>query len=59
MIDVEVLNDSVLQVRTYVMDPYKLVKDYVTGISRQDIENVLDGDLDEFMRERLVCLNGH
>ena len=34
------------QIRNYVLHPYKLVKDIRTNIERNDVENVLNGDLD-------------
>ncbi|MEI7579065.1 MAG: peptide chain release factor 2 [bacterium] len=37
------------QIRNYVLQPYKLVKDLRTGIERTDPENILDGDLDELI----------
>lgn len=37
------------QIRSYVMQPYQLVKDLRTGIEKGNITAVLDGDLDEFM----------
>lgn len=37
------------QIRNYVLHPYKLVKDLRTGIERTDPENVLDGDLEQFI----------
>lgn len=37
------------QVRTYIFDPYKMVKDLRTGIETENIESVLDGDLDIFL----------
>ena len=37
------------QIRSYVMQPYKLVKDLRTGEENTNIEKVLDGDLDKFI----------
>lgn len=41
------------QIRNYVMQPYKLVKDTRTGHENHDVEGVLDGDLDEFVEAYL------
>lgn len=41
-------------VRSYVLDPYELVKDLRTGVSTTDAQAVLDGDIDMFMVERLL-----
>jgi len=38
------------QIRSYVLHPYKLVKDHRTGFTSSQAETVLDGDLDEFMK---------
>ena len=37
------------QIRSYVLQPYKLVKDLRTGKESSDIDKVLDGDLDDFI----------
>ena len=36
------------QIRNYVLQPYTLVKDVRTGLETSQVQNVLDGDLDEF-----------
>jgi peptide chain release factor 2 len=41
------------QIRSYVLHPYKLVKDHRTGFSSSQAETVLDGDLDDFMKAYL------
>ncbi len=41
------------QIRSYVLHPYKLVKDHRTGFTSSQAETVLDGDLDEFMKAYL------
>jgi len=42
------------QIRTYVFHPYKLVKDLRTDYETTQLSNVLDGDLDPFIRENLL-----
>ncbi|HLT79759.1 MAG TPA: peptide chain release factor 2 [Cyclobacteriaceae bacterium] len=42
------------QIRNYVLHPYKLVKDARTGVERTDAQNVLDGDLDDFIKAYLL-----
>lgn len=42
------------QIRSYVLHPYKMVKDLRTGVSTADTQGVLDGDLNEFMRSFLM-----
>ncbi len=42
------------QIRSYVLAPYRLVKDHRTGHEVGDADRVLDGDLDGFIRAALV-----
>ncbi len=42
------------QIRSYVMHPYKMVKDLRTSHERSDVQNILDGDLDDYMKAFLM-----
>ncbi|MGA8013246.1 MAG: peptide chain release factor 2 [Candidatus Acidiferrales bacterium] len=42
------------QIRSYVMQPYQMIKDHRTKVERGDIQKVLDGDLDPFIRAYLL-----
>ncbi len=42
------------QIRNYVLHPYKLVKDLRTSVERSDVQNVLDGDLDPYIKAFLM-----
>lgn len=42
------------QIRNYVLHPYKLIKDARTGVERTDVQNVLDGDLDDYIKAYLM-----
>ena len=43
------------QIRNYVLHPYKLIKDTRTGVERSDVQNVLDGDLDQYIKAFLLA----
>ncbi|MEW6130756.1 MAG: peptide chain release factor 2 [Acidobacteriota bacterium] len=42
------------QIRNYVLHPYRLAKDVRTKYERSDVDTVLDGDLDDFIKSYLV-----
>lgn len=43
------------QIRNYVMQPYKLVKDVRTGHETSNVDAVLNGDLDDFLKAYLMA----
>jgi peptide chain release factor 2 len=43
------------QIRTYTLQPYRLVKDHRTKFEMGDVDRVLDGDLDPFIRNFLLA----
>ena len=43
------------QIRSYVMQPYRLIKDHRTKFDVGDVDKVLDGDLDPFIRSYLMA----
>ena len=42
------------QIRNYVMQPYRLVKDLRTNYETSDVQGVLDGGLEPFIKEYLL-----
>ena len=43
------------QIRSYIMQPYRLIKDHRTKFSVGDVDRILDGDLDPFIRTYLLA----
>ncbi len=46
------------QIRNYVFHPYKLVKDLRTGTETSDVQAVMDGELDDFIKAYLMEYGG-
>lgn len=47
------------QIRSYVMHPYKLVKDLRTNYETSNVQNIMDGDLNEFIKAYLLEFSGN
>jgi len=44
------------QIRSYVFQPYTMVNDHRTEVKRTDIQSVMDGDIDDFIKANLLLL---
>ncbi len=47
------------QIRTYTFHPYQLIKDHRTGLEIGNVEAVMDGDIDPFVKAYLLWSRGH
>jgi peptide chain release factor 2 len=46
------------QIRSYTLHPYKMVKDHRTGYETGNVQAVLDGDLNDFIKSFLMEFAG-
>ena len=48
--------NGVVKIRNYVMHPYKLVKDVKTQIEVTDVDGVMNGQIDPFLKAYLMYM---
>ena len=46
------------QIRSYVLNPYQMVKDHRTNVEEGNVQKVLDGELDPYMEAYLKLKKG-
>jgi peptide chain release factor 2 len=46
------------QIRSYTFHPYQLIKDHRTGLEVGNVDGVMDGDLDPFIKAYLLWARG-
>jgi peptide chain release factor 2 len=46
------------QIRTYTLHPYQLIKDHRTGVEVGNVEDVMDGNLEPFIKGYLLWARG-
>ena len=46
------------QIRSYVFQPYQLVKDHRTAVETGNVNAVMDGDIDQFIEAYLIASSG-
>jgi peptide chain release factor 2 len=47
------------QIRSYILHPYKMVKDHRTNLENNNANKVLDGDVDDFIQAYLMNVKNH